>query len=80
MDIIESAVDTSGKEFKDNYSNYEKLVDDLKGKISIAAKGGGEEKIKLHKSRNKMLARERIESLLERPAHMFPRRLLFSTA
>jgi acetyl-CoA carboxylase carboxyltransferase component len=65
MDIIESVVNTNSKEFKVNFSNYGKLVDDLKGKISIAAKGGGEDKIKLHKSRNKMLARERIESLLD---------------
>jgi acetyl-CoA carboxylase carboxyltransferase component len=41
------------------------LVDDLKKKITQAQKGGGEEKIKLHKSRNKMLARERIDALLD---------------
>jgi len=65
MDVIESAIDTSGKEFKDNYKNYEKLVENLKLHIAKAAKGGGDEKIKLHKSRNKMLARERIDALLD---------------
>ncbi|MCK5458788.1 MAG: methylmalonyl-CoA carboxyltransferase, partial [Thermoplasmatales archaeon] len=65
MDVIESIIDTSEKDFKDNYKNYEKLVKDLKSHIAEAAKGGGDEKIKLHKSRNKMLARERIDVLLD---------------
>lgn len=65
MDIIESSIDTSSKEFKDNYKHYELLVKDLKNHISVAQKGGGDEKIKIHKSRNKMLARERIEALLD---------------
>jgi acetyl-CoA carboxylase carboxyltransferase component len=65
MDVIESAIDASGKEFKENYKNYEKLAKDLKSHIAEAAKGGGDEKIKLHKSRNKMLARERIDALLD---------------
>ncbi|HEC94438.1 MAG TPA: methylcrotonoyl-CoA carboxylase, partial [Thermoplasmatales archaeon] len=65
MDVIESRIDTSSKEFKENYAHYEKLVNDLKSKIAAVAKGGGEEKIKLHKSRGKMLARERIEALLD---------------
>ncbi|HEC89390.1 MAG TPA: methylcrotonoyl-CoA carboxylase, partial [Thermoplasmatales archaeon] len=65
MDVIESNIDTSSKEFKENYAHYEKLVKDLKQKIAQVQKGGGEEKIKLHKSRGKMLARERIEALLD---------------
>ncbi len=65
MDIIESNIDTSNKEFKENYKHYELLVKDLKEKISFAQKGGGEEKIKLHKERNKILARERIEALID---------------
>jgi acetyl-CoA carboxylase carboxyltransferase component len=65
VDVIESRIDTSSKEFKENFAHYEKLVKDLKEKIAIAAKGGGEEKIRLHKSRGKMLARERIEALLD---------------
>ena len=65
MDIIESNIDTSGKEYKENFTHYEKLVKDFKGKVAIAAKGGGDEKIKLHKSRKKLLARERIDALLD---------------
>ena len=65
MDVLESNINTSNKEYKENSKNYKDLVNDLKEKISMAQKGGGEEKIKLHKSRNKMLARERIEALLD---------------
>ena len=65
MDVIESIINTSDKDFKDNYKHYEALVKDLKSKIAVAQKGGGDEKIKLHKKRNKMLARERIDALLD---------------
>jgi len=65
MDVIESHIDVSSKEYKANYKHYEELVNDFKDKIAVASKGGGEEKIKLHKSRNKMLVRERIEALLD---------------
>ena len=65
MDVLESNTDTSSKDYRENYRNYEALVKDFKGKIAIAYKGGGNEKIKLHKSRKKMLARERIDVLLD---------------
>jgi len=65
MDVIESHIDASSKEFLDNFAHYEKLVKNLKDEISEAQQGGGPEKIKLHKSRNKMLARERIEVILD---------------
>jgi acetyl-CoA carboxylase carboxyltransferase component len=65
MDVIESTIDTSSKEFKENYAHYEKMVKNLKEEIGKAQQGGGEEKIQLHKSRNKMLARERIDALLD---------------
>ena len=65
MDVIESNIDSSDKEFNENYKYYELLVKDLKDKITLFQVGGGDEKIKLHKSRNKMLARERIEALVD---------------
>jgi len=65
MEIIESTINTSSKEYKENYDHYEKLAKDLKEKIALAFKGGGDESVKLHKSRNKMLARERIDALID---------------
>ncbi len=65
MDIIESMIDTKSKDFKQNFDHYERLVKDLKEKIAVASQGGGVDAVKTHKSRNKLLARERIESLLD---------------
>ena len=65
MEVMESKIDVTGEEYKNNYQQYERLVNHLKEKISWAMKGGGDERIKLHKSRDKMLARERIEALLD---------------
>jgi acetyl-CoA carboxylase carboxyltransferase component len=65
MESIESQIDVNGAEFKENRDHYLKLVADLKEKIGWAKAGGGAESVKLHKSRNKMLARERIDALLD---------------
>lgn len=65
MDVIETNINTSNKEFKENFKHYESLIKDLKEKIAQAALGGGEERIKLHCSRNKMTARKRIEALID---------------
>lgn len=65
MEVIESKIDTSSKKYKENYEHYEKLVNDLNEHIESAKKGGGEERRDLHKSRGKMLARERIDRLLD---------------
>ena len=45
MDIIESGINTSSKEYKENFAHYEKLAKDLKEHIAVTAEGGGEEKI-----------------------------------
>jgi acetyl-CoA carboxylase carboxyltransferase component len=65
MELIESTINTAGKDYKENYAYYEKLVKDMKEKITRSMKGGGDDAVKLHKSRNKMLARERIDALLD---------------
>ena len=65
MDAIDSKIDINSQEFKENKEHYLKMIADLKEKIGWARAGGGEERIKLHKSRNKMLARERIDALLD---------------
>lgn len=65
MDVIESTIDSSSKEYKENYNHYKKMVKNLKDNLAKVQLGGGKEKIKLHKSRNKMLVRERIDALLD---------------
>ncbi|MFW9992897.1 MAG: carboxyl transferase domain-containing protein [Candidatus Odinarchaeota archaeon] len=65
MDTIISKVDTSSPEYRNNYEHMEKIVIDLKSKIERIKGGGGEKYIKRHLSRNKILVRDRIESLLD---------------
>ena len=65
MEPIESKIDVKSEEFRVNRERYERLVADLKEKLAWATLGGGEKRVELHKSRNKMLARERIDALLD---------------
>ena len=65
MDVIETSINTSSKEYKENFDHYSLLTADLKEKLTLNFKGGGDDAVKLHKSRNKLLARERIEMLLD---------------
>ncbi|WKY02648.1 hypothetical protein Q1695_016147 [Nippostrongylus brasiliensis] len=62
---IESAVDVSSPEYKENYAQMKNIVDDLRTKILKITEGGGERARALHKSRGKMLARERINALID---------------
>ncbi|HID73893.1 MAG TPA: methylcrotonoyl-CoA carboxylase, partial [Thermoplasmata archaeon] len=65
MEVIGTKIDTEDEEFIENREHYQRLIDDLRAKMEWAIRGGGEETIRLHKSRNKMLARERIEALID---------------
>lgn len=65
MEPIESKIDVNGAEFKENTEHYLRMVADLKEKLGWAKAGGGEKNIELHKSRGKMLARERIDAMLD---------------
>ncbi|KAK6053079.1 hypothetical protein COOONC_09416 [Cooperia oncophora] len=62
---IESSVDVSSEEYKQNYAQMKEIVDDLRQKIAKITEGGGEKARALHKSRGKMLARERINALID---------------
>ncbi len=65
MDVIESKINPDDSDFKANAEYYNRLIGDLKEKIKQVKQGGGKEAIEKHRSRNKMFARERIESLLD---------------
>lgn len=65
MEVLESGVDTGDKEFQENFEHYERLVSDLREKLEWVRQGGGEERIRLHRSRGKLLARERIDELVD---------------
>ncbi|GMT19043.1 hypothetical protein PFISCL1PPCAC_10340, partial [Pristionchus fissidentatus] len=62
---IKSDVDGNSSTFKDNEKGMGEIVADLNAKIAKIREGGGEKARALHKKRGKMLARERIDVLVD---------------
>src|ERR687888_1813861 len=65
MPRLESHVDPSSEEFRANQGHNFDLVRDLRGRLERVREGGGPEAVRRHRSRGKMLARERIECLVD---------------
>jgi acetyl-CoA carboxylase carboxyltransferase component len=65
MDRIESKIRTNSPEFQANATHMTALVKTLKEEIAKAQLGGPEDFRKRHKERGKLLARERIEALID---------------
>jgi 3-methylcrotonyl-CoA carboxylase beta subunit len=65
MEAITSQIRTDSDEFKRNVQDYEKQLADLKERQEQVAQGGGEEARARHHQRKKLLARERVERLLD---------------
>ncbi|MBI3460528.1 methylcrotonoyl-CoA carboxylase, partial [Candidatus Acetothermia bacterium] len=65
MEVLHSRIQTNSEDFKKNKAHYEKLITDLKEKLAQVQKGGPPQALELHRSRKKLLPRERIEHLLD---------------
>ena len=65
MQVIGSDLRTAEGNFLDNQARMETLVRDLKERLSRVRVGGGHQAVELHRSRGKLLARERIEALVD---------------
>ena len=65
MNQIDSAVNPRSQEFAENAEHMQTLVDDLRQQVARIAQGGGERYQQRHKSRGKLLVRERIDALLD---------------
>jgi acetyl-CoA carboxylase carboxyltransferase component len=65
MPELLSRIDTSGAEFKANRAHNLALIAELRARLAQVRQGGGPEAVKRHHARGKMLARERIERLLD---------------
>ena len=65
MPVIETKLDTKSAAFKENAAAMTELVAELKEKTAKVAAGGGEARAERHKARGKLLARERIERLVD---------------
>ena len=62
---INSKINTRSSEFSKNSEAMQLLVDDLMQKLQAIKLGGGEKYQERHKSRGKLLARERINALID---------------
>ncbi len=65
MTQIESRINPRDAEFLANAEAMRALVADLRAKSALVAQGGGEEARRKHLARGKLLARDRIEGLLD---------------
>src|SRR5829696_3721292 len=65
MSVIKSNLDVRGEEFRANAAVMRALVDDLRQKTAEVARGGSEEARARHLARGKLLARDRVNALLD---------------
>src|SRR6266704_1494515 len=65
MDRIDSKIRTNSSEFQANAAHMSALIGQLKEELAKVRLGGPEELRKRHKERGKLLARERIEALID---------------
>jgi acetyl-CoA carboxylase carboxyltransferase component len=62
---IKSIIDPSDEAYRTNYAANLSAVENLKAELARSTKGGGEQYIKRHLARGRLLPRERIEMLLD---------------
>ena len=65
MQVLKSNIRTDSEEFKKNEKNMLSLMAQYREAMSASMQGGGESAIAKHKKRNKLLARERIDLLID---------------
>jgi acetyl-CoA carboxylase carboxyltransferase component len=63
--ILETRADSSAPDFAANRESMEGLVAELRDRTAETARGGGDEAVEKHRSRGKLLARERVDRLLD---------------
>ena len=65
MKPITSRIDTSSDDFQANSRHHRALADGLRDRLSRVRKGGSDAAVEKHRSRGKLMVRERIEKLLD---------------
>ncbi len=65
MDVLATTIQTSDPVFQENQAFMQTQVAELSARVAKAKQGGGEEAIARHKKRGKLLARERIDALVD---------------
>jgi 3-methylcrotonyl-CoA carboxylase beta subunit len=65
MDVLNTQIDTNGKDFLENKEFHLGLREEFLRRVDKVKLGGGEKYVKRHYDRNKLLPRERIERILD---------------
>ena len=65
MAVIDSKLNVRGEEFRNNAEGMRALVADLRERSALVARGGSEEARQKHLGRGKLLARDRINALVD---------------
>ncbi len=65
MDVLQTKVNTSDPIFLENRAHMDQLVGVLRQRLATARQGGGAEAIQRHRQRGKLVARDRIDKLLD---------------
>ena len=65
MDILQSRIDTDSPDFKCNTAHNLEQAERLREALRQVREGGGARAVALHRQRGKLLARERIDALLD---------------
>jgi propionyl-CoA carboxylase len=63
--VLTSSVDTRSPEFAANREHNLRLIEEFRQRLASVRQGGGPEAVARHRARKKLLARERIERLLD---------------
>jgi acetyl-CoA carboxylase carboxyltransferase component len=65
MSVLETHVDSGSAEFRENLAHMSALEEDLAQRLAAVRLGGGEEAVQRQREQGKLLARERIDLLLD---------------
>lgn len=68
---IESKVDKNSLEYKNNYENYKRIINELYERMERIKRGGPEEAKEKHVKRGKLLVRDRIKELIDPGTEFF---------
>ena len=66
MQTLKSQINPNSKEFQDNKSAYMELMARYREGMARSMQGGGTAAVEKHKKRHKLLARERIDQLIDK--------------
>ncbi len=65
MPVLTSSIDVTSEEFRINRDSMTAALSEVEAQLALARAGGGERYVERHRGRGKLLARERLEMLLD---------------